>query len=125
MCEGLGVAPSQFRGRPTVTTTIVQDNVTTTVTASPWTPEDRVLMVAWRIYQDGLCSGCGFPKATSWHHLNDGVDVRVDGEFVCQTCTAAQPVEGGERKPVTYPAVVDEHDYDKNPLPGPPQPQIL
>lgn len=109
-----------------MTTTIVQDNVTTTVTSSPWTPEDRALMVAWRIYQDGLCDGCGFPKATSWHHLNDGSQVEVDGEFVCVTCTAAKPPEeGGDRKPVTYPAVVDHRDYDTNPLDGPPQPQVL
>lgn len=94
------------------------------VTASPWTEEDRALMLAWRIYQASICSGCGHPKATAWHHLNeDAFD--SEGDFVCWACTAAQaPGEGGKREWVKYPVIVDTRDYDQFPLPGPPEPLI-
>lgn len=46
---------------------------------------------------------------------------------MCQVCTAARPrdKEGHAPEPVTYPAVIDHRDYDTDPLPGPPEPQIL
>jgi hypothetical protein len=28
-------------------------------------------MLAWREYKDSLCSGCGHPKATAWHHHSE------------------------------------------------------
>lgn len=109
-----------------MTTTVVRDGVTYTTTASPWTVEDRALLLAWRTYSDSLCTGCGHPKATAWHHLSDPGDFRFDGEFVCLPCTAARkPDEDGKREPVTYPVVLATRDYAADPLPGPPEPQVL
>lgn len=87
--------------------------------SSPWTADDRALMLAWRTYQDGLCSGCGHPQATAWHPDNeDGGFVLVE-EITCQGCTAAQEPDKdtGIRKPVTYPVVLDLRDYEQHPLP--------
>lgn len=123
-CEGLGIPPSQFTGRPTVTTTVVVDGVTRTTTASPWTPEDQSLMLAWTEYQASLCPGCGHPKATAWHHMNDDA-FELQGDFVCWACTAAQkPDADGKRERTKYPIVEDTRDYVKFPLPGPPEPLI-
>lgn len=95
-----------------------------TVTASAWGEEDRALMLAWREYEQGLCPGCGHPKATAWHHMNSDA-FESEGEFVCWACTARQdPDKDGARKPVTFPVVVDTRDYLKYPLPGPPEPQV-
>jgi hypothetical protein len=93
------------------------------VTSSPWTSEDRALMLAWREYKDSLCSGCGHPKATAWHHLADSF-VHT-GDFVCRACTAAQPAdETGKRHLVKLPVVEDTRDYQQFPLRGPPEPLI-
>lgn len=121
------MSPSAFRGRPTVTSYVYDGagRVARVVTASQWTDEDRALMLALRIHQDSLCPGCGHPKNTAWHHQS--IDsFEMDGEFVCWACTAAQhPDKDGQRDPVTYPVVVDTRDYEKFPLEGPPQPEIL
>jgi hypothetical protein len=105
-----------------VTTTVTcPDGTVVTTTASPWTAEDRALMMAWQSYQDGLCR-CGHPKATAWHqHSSDSFE--LTGEFVCWACTAsAEPDEHGVRKPVTYPVVEDTRDYSRFPLVGVPEP---
>jgi hypothetical protein len=120
----LGIPPSQFTGRPTVTTTVIVDGVTRTTTASPWTPEDQSLMLAWREYQDGLCDGCGHPKETAWHHLSEDT-FEMTGEFVCWACTAANPVdEKGHHELKKFPVVEDTRDYTRFPLPGPAQPLV-
>lgn len=100
------------------------DRLVRTVTASPWGDEDQALMLAWRTYQDSLCAGCGHPKATAWHHMNeDAFD--LEGEFICWACTAAKPRDkDGHQEPAVFPVVVDTRDYDRFPLPGPPEPQI-
>lgn len=81
-------------------------------------------MLAWQMYQASLCSGCGHPKATAWHHHSiDSFD--LVGEFVCWACTAAQPLgKDGSRQPVKFPVVEDTRDYVKFPLAGPPEPEI-
>lgn len=126
----MGVSPSQFRGRPTVTTYLYDDQwgggrLDRVVASSPWSAEDRALMLAWRTYQDGLCPGCGHPKATAWHHHNDQAFAH-EGDFVCWACTAAKPAqEDGSPDRVKYPVVVDTTpSYDAFPLDGLPQPLI-
>lgn len=107
-----------FSGRPTITTTVVVDGVTRTTTASPWTPEDQALMLAWREYQDSLCPDCKHPKATAWHPDNEDGGFEQTGEITCWGCTAAQqPDENGQRKPVTFPIIEDFRDYTRDPLP--------
>jgi hypothetical protein len=80
-------------------------------------------MLAWREYKASLCSGCGHPKATAWHHLADSFE--HTGDFVCRACTAAKAADkDGQREPVKYPVVEDTRDYEKFPLQGPPEPLI-
>ena len=109
-----------MRGRPTVTTYVYDDQgrVARTITASSWTPEDRALMLARKVYRElELCPGCGHPKRTAWHEDNDGwfeENVRV----TCHACTAMRsPDADGKVHPVEYVDVVDTRDYDENPLP--------
>lgn len=119
-CEGLGISPSQFRGRPTVATYIYDEagRVAKVVQSSPWTEEDRALMIAWRVYQDGLCKGCGHPRATAWHPDNGLGAFELVDEVTCWGCTAAQkPREDGTIEEVTYPVIEDVRDYDVYPLP--------
>jgi hypothetical protein len=122
-CEALGCSPSQFRGRPTLTTYVYDDagRVLRVVQSSPWTSEDRALMLAWRTYKESLCPSCGHPKATAWHHHSeDSFD--LVGEFICWGCTAAhRPDENGKRELVKYPVVEDTRDYAAFPLTGPPE----
>lgn len=103
-------------GRPTVTTTIVVDGVTRTTTASPWTPEDQALMMAWREYQDGLCKDCGHPKATAWDATRGTWFEKVE-DITCWACTAAREPnpETLVRDPVTFPVVVDTFDPNFRP----------
>lgn len=88
--------------------------------SSPWSSEDRALILAWRSYKATLCSGCGQPKERAWHPDNDGWFEVEDGP-VCHACTAmkahhhpdpTKPVE-----PAAFPYVVDTRDYAANPLP--------
>jgi len=113
-----------FLGRPRETSYLydAQGKVVRSVQASPWTEEDRVLMMAWRTYKDSLCPGCGHPKETAWHHQSeDSFD--HDGDFVCWACTAQkEPNEDGVRERVKYPVIVDTRDYTRFPLRGAPQP---
>lgn len=81
-------------------------------------------MLAWRQYQDSLCPGCGHPKSTAWHHLNEDAFDHT-GDFICWGCTAQrEPDETGKVTPKTYPVVIDTRDYDLYPLPGPPEPVL-
>jgi hypothetical protein len=95
---------------------VVADGVTRTTTASPWTPEDQALMMAWREHRDGLHDACGQPLAISSHPFMEGW---YDPEqLVCWACTAmAEPGEDGTRKPVVLPSVVDTRDHVHDPLP--------
>jgi hypothetical protein len=81
-------------------------------------------MLAWREYQDSLCSGCGHPKVTAWHHHSED-SFELVGDFVCWGCTAAkEPDKDGKREPVKYPVVEDTRDYQQFPLKGPPEPLL-
>lgn len=116
--------PSQLRGRPTRTTYVYNDpeypdRVTATYTASPWTDEDRLLMLAWDAYQRTLCPDCGHPRDKAWHPDNDGW-FEVTREVVCHACTAADwyDTEPEHRPPPRKHLVVtDTRDYDERPLP--------
>jgi hypothetical protein len=75
-------------------------------------------LLAWRIYNDGLCPGCGHPRATAWHPDNGlGAFEKIE-EITCWGCTAQQdPDDSGVIREVTYPVVEDVRDYDIYPLP--------
>jgi len=89
-----------------------------TVQSSLWTEDDRALMLAWRQYLDGLCGGCGHPRATAWHPDNGLGAFELQERVTCWGCTAAQePNADGTIEPVTYPLVLDMRDYDEYPLP--------
>lgn len=75
-------------------------------------------MLAWREYQDGLCGGCGHPKATAWHPDNGLGAFELVKRITCWGCTAEKtPEDDGTVEEVTYPVVVDVRDYDVYPLP--------
>lgn len=85
---------------------------------SEWTDEDRALMVAYQLYLDSLCPGCGQPRAKAHHSDNDGW-YRIAEAVVCHACTVARKHgQDGEVDPVEYLTVVDDRDYQKNPLPA-------
>lgn len=96
-------------------------NVVRTVTESPWTEEDRALMLAYRMYLNSLCSGdCGQPRALAHHPANDGW-YGVGERVICHACTALKRAanEGSKEpvKPVEYYVLDHDRDYDANPLP--------
>lgn len=113
-----------MRGRPTRTTYVYgdpehPDRVTATYTASPWTDEDRLLMLAYAEYKNTLCPGCGHPKDTAWHPDNDGF-FEVVREYVCHACAAidAHGLDPEHRPPPRpHLVVADTRDYDERPLP--------
>lgn len=111
-----------LRGRRTVTVYEYDDHgrVARTFTRSPWTPEDRALMLAYQIYLDTLCPGiCGQPKAKAWHSDNEGwYRTPDDAVNVCQACTAIQRYSTDTAKPVEFIGLVHDRDYDTDPLPA-------
>lgn len=94
-----------------------------TTTRSPWTPEDRALMVARRVYLDSLCpGGCGQPHDEAHHEDNDGW-YSVHEELKCYACQARDqwqrerekskhPLEAG-----VIPQLMLDRDYAEKPLP--------
>lgn len=59
-----------------------------------WSRKDIVLAEALRLYQDGLCSGCGMPAIHAY-------DERNSGEFVLRDdaqCLACEQREQDESK---------------------------
>jgi hypothetical protein len=89
-------------------------------------------MLAWRTYKDSLCSGCGHPKATAWHHHSE--DSFVQSATLCAGgAPRLSPDETGKRelvKLVKFPVVApgpdhheDTRDYRSVPIAeGPPEP---
>lgn len=73
-----------------------------TITEPEWTESDRALMLALRLYEDSLCSGCGQERARAWHPDMDGW--YEPKHYRCAACSA------GQQRPVHYHAVVDERD---------------
>lgn len=92
--------------------------------ASPWTEEDRALLLAYRAYRDSLCQGgCGQPSSLA-HHWD------MDGWFeapgvTCYACTARAQAERADStepvKPVELFGVINVRDFDKKPLPATPE----
>lgn len=74
--------------------------VVRTITEPAWTDDDRALMLALQLYEDGLCSGCGQPKDRAWHPDMDGWYEAYTYE--CNACSTVQ-----DRR-VAYHSVVDE-----------------
>jgi hypothetical protein len=82
---------------------------------SEWTEEDRALMLARDVYLATLCR-CGQPKETAWHPDNDGW-FEVTQTFECHACTALAREGNDAAEPVSFHAVTDTRDYEKDPLP--------
>lgn len=93
-----------------------QGRVIRAFTASPWTEEDRALMLAREIYLSSLCPRCGQPKDQAWHPDNDGW-FEVTATFECHACTALARESNAEAEPVAFHAVTYTRDEEKNPLP--------
>lgn len=83
---------------------------------SPWTPEDRALMLALNVYNAGNCPNCGHPKATAWHPDNEGW-FEVVQTYECNACTALRQHAAPDEQPVEFVVVDDTRDYEANPLP--------
>lgn len=99
-----------------MTTTVKRQGTTITTAASPWTSEDRALMLAWREYDDTLCPSCGHPQATAWNESRGTWFEKVK-DITCWACTAGHEPspETGVREPVTFPVVVDTYDPNFRP----------
>lgn len=93
-----------------------------TVTESPWTDDDRKLMLAYRMYLDSLCpGGCGQPKRLAHHPDNDGwYEVDDEQVVVCHACTAleqaAKDGSSEQVKPVQFYVIRHDRDYSTRPL---------
>lgn len=91
------------------------------VTESPWTEEDRALMLAYRMFLDSICDGCGQPKSLAHHPDNDGWYEVAPQRVICHACTAIRRVEqeGSKEpvKPVELIRLVHDRDYSTHPLP--------
>lgn len=123
VCAELGISPSAFRGRPSVEWRDYDDagRVVKTVTRSPWTPEDRALMIARQIHHRSLCPGCGMPKDKAWHPENDGW-IELAGVRECLGCQAMEMADwdgndSNRPKAKKYPVLRDTRNYRDNPLP--------
>jgi hypothetical protein len=97
--------------------------VTRTLTESPWTPEDRALLLAYRQCKASIHEPCGVPVEKAFNPEMRGYYEATDDEpLICWACTAiaAKDHEGPEPvKPVVVGrhTVIDTRDYDANPLP--------
>lgn len=117
------MAPSVLRGRPSTATHLYDDTgrVFRTVTESPWTDEDRKLMLAYKMHLNSLCpGGCGQPRRLAHHPDNEGwYDVDAD-RVVCHACTALERAkhEGSKEpvKPIEFISIVHDRDYATHPL---------
>lgn len=94
-----------------------QGRVLRTVTASPWTAEDRALLLAYEIHLASLCPKCGHPKDTAWHFDNEG-EFEVAEQYTCHPCTVMAGQGDGPTEPVQFLSVRDTRDYSERPLPG-------
>lgn len=111
-----------LRGRRAVTVYEYDDQgrVARTSTRSPWTAEDRALMLAYEQHLNTLCPGiCGQPKALAWHSDNEGWYRTPDDDVsVCQACTALRRHTDETAKPVEFIGLVHDRDYETDPLPA-------
>lgn len=77
------------------TSTFVYDDpdhpyrATGTIQSPAYVGEDRALLRALKLYEDGLCGGCRFPVDVAWHSDMDGW-FEVE-EYVCYACSARSP----------------------------------
>jgi hypothetical protein len=110
-----------FRGRPTRTVHLYDDEgrLARSITESPWSDEDRALMLAYRMWRHSICEGCGQPKRLAHHPDNDGWYEATP--VVCHGCTAMRRKanEGSKEpvKPVEFYRLAHDRDYDLRPLP--------
>lgn len=93
---------------------------------SPWTDEDRALMLALDLYRSTLCPGCDQPKETAWHPDQDGWwEADPAATFVCHPCTVRAKYHNPDHEPVEYVGVIDTRPYEEKPLPPWPAPRRL
>ena len=86
------VSPSFFDGRETQETTEYEyaDGVlvrAVTTRESAWTEQDRAEILAYRLWQEGLCKGCGHPLAETTTHYELGPEYDAK-HFTCRACAA-------------------------------------
>lgn len=103
-----------------------------TVTRSPWTDEDRALLLALTIYEESLCSGpCNQPRAQAHHPDNDGwyhVDDQPEtgNATQCAACAAIERWRADHKDEDVawglFPVLVHDRDYEAKPLPPLPLP---
>lgn len=81
-----------------------------------WTYRDRLLLLAWQMYQDSLCKECGQDRERSMHPDQSGwYEVKVR---TCQACAALEEDRDRQKKPsrARKEYVIDTRPADK-PLP--------
>lgn len=100
-----------LRGRLRSTTYLYEDpdhpdRITSTVEAPAFTEDDRALLLALALYEDGGCPGCGQPKEHAWHSELDGWYEATS--WVCHGCTELE----GRQKAYSTLTVRDGIDAD-------------
>lgn len=88
-----------------------------TITRSPWTVEDRALMLAYRQHRDGIHDRCGQPKAKAWHWDNEGEYEASKVPTICWACTAMDRAEKADAPVHVLHHVEYVRDETRNPLP--------
>lgn len=95
------------------------------MTRSPWTDEDRALLLAFSLYEESLCS-CGEPRNLAHHPDNEGWytidnDPEEGSAVVCNACAAIEKNKAeAEKSDLPYglrPVLVHDRDYEAKPLP--------
>lgn len=90
------------------------------MTESQWTDEDRALLLAYRLWEQSLCDGCGQPRARAHHPDNDG-HYETSEAIECHACTAMRRAHQSDSKepvkPVKLFRLIHNRDYVKDPLP--------
>lgn len=78
------------------------------------------MLLAYRLYLDSLCSGCGEPKHLAHHPDNDGWYETDPDPVVCHACTAlakADAKDPDKVEPVKMFRLLHDRDYGEHPLP--------
>lgn len=62
-----------------------------------WTDSDRLLILAWQMYQDSLCNDCGQDRERAYNPDMDGwYEVKP---IECHACAALEQHRDGQKKP--------------------------
>lgn len=62
-----------------------------------WTYRDRLLLLAWQMYQDSLCKDCGQDRERSMHpDMSGHYEVR---ELICEACAELERHRKAQKEP--------------------------